>query len=456
MKNTKIQRFLIAGAASIGLCLWGAALSARVWAQGVGAAGGAAGGDGDTVGVIDMGAPGKQSISIALPLPVGLGGSQARDFWQVIQRDLEMTGYFRIVPPEASVEAPGAGLRPGEFLFSDWRTVGAMVLAKTGLVASPEGLRAEVWVYDVRSGEKLGAKAFTAPANAGRSAAHRLANEIMYFVTGKRGFFDTKVTFVGNFTGNKEIYVMDIDGYGRRQVTKNGTINLKPRWNPAGTAIAFTSYAAGNPDLYVADLGRGQIRRVSSRAGINTGGAFSPDGSLLAITLTVSGDAELYLLDAATGSQLARLTDSPGIDTSPTWSPDGSRIAFVSERGGGPQVYVMPSGGGPASRVSFAGSHCTDPAWSPAGDRIAFVARDGRFDVFTVGTDGKGAERITQGQGDNEDPSWSPDGNYVLFSSTRAGGNHLWLSSSDGSYQLQVSSGGGGYSNPHWSPHLSW
>lgn len=404
---------------------------------------------------VQIGKPGDRAVPIALPTPKG-GAAQTQEFWDVVRRDLELSGYFRILSQEASIEPATAGLRPGEFQFSDWRTVGAAVLAKTGVVSSGNDVRTEVWIYDVGGGEKLASRAFSAPAAGTRGMAHRVANEIMMAVTGERGFFDTRLAFVGNFSGNKEIYVMDVDGYGRRQITKNGSINLKPRWNPAGNALAFTSYFAGNPDLYVADLGKGQIKRVSGRAGINTSGAFSPDGTRIALTLTMGSDADIYLLDANSGSQISRLTNSPGIDTSPSWSPDGSQIAFVSERGGGPQIYVMPASGGEARRVSFQGGHNTDPSWSPKGDRIAFVGRDGRFDVFTVRTDGTGMERITQGQGDNEDPSWSPDGGYVAFSSTRSGAPHIWIASSDGRHQVQVTSGGGGYTNPHWSPHLSW
>lgn len=427
-----------------------AALSLALWTVVV-----LAGEPGRTLVGVNIGSPGDNAIPLALPDPKG-GAPQSSEFWAVVKRDLELSGYFKILGSAASIEPAAAGLRPGEFQFSDWRTVGAAVLAKTGEVLDGSTLRTEVWVYDVGAGEKLGAKAFTAPISGNRSMAHRVANEIMFLATGKRGFFDTRLAFTGSFGGNKEIYVMDVDGYGRRQITKNGSINLKPHWNPAGSALAFTSYFAGNPDLYIADLGKGQIRRISARNGINTGGAFSPDGSKVVVTLTMGGDADLYLLDVASGNQLARLTNVPGIDTSATWSPDGSQLAFVSERGGGAQIYVMSAGGGDARRVTFSGSQNTDPSWSPKGDKIAFVSRDGNFDVFTVGVDGKGLNRITQGQGDNEDPSWSPDGDYLAFSSTRTGSGQIWIASADGRHQIQVSSGGGGYSNPHWSPHLSW
>lgn len=404
---------------------------------------------------LEIGTVGDRAIPIALPSPRGSSG-QAAEYYTVLKRDLELSGWFRVIDAAATLEPKTAGLRPGEFDFADWRPLGAAVLAKTGATTTDGKLRTEVWVYGVAGGEQLGAKAFSADPAQTRRLAHRAADLIIELVTGQKSFFDTKFAFVGTFSGNKEIYTADADGQGRRQVTKNGSINLKPRWNRNGSALAFTSYTNGNPDLYVSDFAAGAIRRVSSRSGINTGGAFSPLGDMLALTLSVGGDSEIFTIDPIAGREIARLTRSPGIDVSPAWSPDGAQVAFVSERSGGPQIYAMNADGSGARRVTFSGAHNTDPAWSPLGDRIAFVGRDGGFNVFTVGADGSGMDRITQGQGDNEDPCWSPDGDYLAFSSTREGGSHIWIASADGRHQVKATTGKGGYTNPHWSGHLGW
>lgn len=400
--------------------------------------------------LVQVGKPGERAAPVALPLPKG-DTAASRELWDVVKRDLELTGWFKIVAPEATIEPASAGVRPGEFDFAHWRPLGVAALAKTRLVQDGANLRAEAWVYGVDGGELLGEKAFSAPAGSVRALGHKVADAILFLVTGEHGFFDTRFTFAGSFTGNKEIWVCDADGGNLRQVTRNGSINLKPRWRPDGGAIAWTGYAAGNPDLYVADLGAKAIKRVSARAGLNTGGAFAPGGGALALTLSVGSDAEIFTTDAG-GRSPTRLTKSPGIDSSPSWSPDGRQVAFVSERSGSPQIYVMNADGSNPRRVTFQGAHNTDPAWSPRGDRIAFVGRDGTFDVFTVGVDGRGMQRVTQGQGDNEDPSWSPDGRYLAFSSTRAGGAHIWVASEDGSFQVKVTQGKGGYTNPHWGP----
>lgn len=409
--------------------------------------------DGPSVGLTAAGA-GHQDIPLALPVPKG--GSASDEYYTTLKRDLELSGWFRIIDPKAYVEPAGAGIRLGEFDFAAWRAPGAAALAKEEVTASGEGSKAEVWVYDVTGGNKLAAKAWAGGKGANRTLAHRTADLIISAVTGQASFFDTRIAFVGNFGGNKEVYVMDVDGGGRRQITKNKSINLSPRWSHAGTALCFTSYFNGNPDLYVADLAKSAIRRISARTGINTGCSWNPSGSSIALTLSPGSDSDIFTIDPIAGTQIAQLTKSPGIDVSPTWSPDGSQVAFVSERGGGAQIYVMNADGSNPHRVTFSGSQNTSPAWSPKGDKIAFVGRDGGFDVFTVNTDGTGMQRVTQGAGDNEDPSWSPDGDYLVFSSTRTGASHIWLASADGRHQVQLTSGGGGYSNPNWSGHLSW
>jgi len=402
--------------------------------------------------------PGKRNLPIAIPRPKGGEGVALDEFWSVVRRDLEISGWFKVLDPAAFVEPSSAGVRLGEFDFADWKVPGAAVLAKTVVTATSGtgSARAEAWVYDVAGGARLDARAFTGQPERIRTLAHRVSNAIIEAVTGERGIFDTRFAAVNARSGNKEIYIVDVDGHGAVQITRNGSINLAPAWSPDGGSLVYTSYRAGNPDLYVTDLSNTKTRRVSARMGLNTGGTWSPFQRVLAVTLSFNGNSDIYTVNADSGEQIARLTNAPGIDTSAAFSPDGAQIAFVSERSGGAQIYVMPAAGGEARRVTFHGSHNTDPAWSPDGTKLAYVSRDGNFDVFTCGLDGRGVIRITQGQGDNEDPSWSPNGQYVAFSSTRTGTGQIWISTADGYHHVQVTQDKGGWSNPTWSPSLTW
>jgi len=44
-----------------------------------------------------------------------------------------------------------------------------------------------------------------------RWAVHAFADDIVLFLTGERGVSQTRIAFVGDATGNKEIYLVDYD-----------------------------------------------------------------------------------------------------------------------------------------------------------------------------------------------------------------------------------------------------
>ena len=201
---------------------------------------------------------------------------------------------------------------------------------------------------------------------------------------------------------------MDFDGHGLQRVTRNGSINIQPDWDPTGTRVAYTGYAAGNPDAYVADLAKGRISRGAPGPASTRARPGTPRGAL-ALTLSPSGDPDIFTIDPATGAKVSRLTRIAGIDVSPTWSPGRSQLAFVSERSGGAQIYVANADGSGARRVTFQ-EHEHRPRVVARREDIAFVGRDGVFDVFTVRLDDNRVTRITQSAGDNEIPRGPPMG----------------------------------------------
>ena len=156
-------------------------------------------------------------------------------------------------------------------------------------------------------------------------------------------------------TGSIEIFSADVDQDSPPlQLTESARIN----WNignlvrekigiacsPRGDRIAFTANRGGNRDIYLIDIdGTGEVRLTTDVAKDHAP-AWSPDGQRIAFRSERSGDPEIFVVNGD-GSGLARLTDSPGRDDNPAWSPDGNRIAFTSTRDGLPAIFAMDPDG---------------------------------------------------------------------------------------------------------------
>src|SRR5829696_3783861 len=209
---------------------------------------------------------------------------------------------------------------------------------------------------------------------------------------GKIVFASNRTTLVTNPTGDNEIYTMNADGTGLKQLTFNKSDDNNPAFSPSGRRIVFD----GNRD----------------------------------------GNFEIYTMKAD-GSDQKRLTHNDALDYVPAYSPDGSKIAFESVRDGNDEVYTMDSDGTDQKNVSKnSASVDGNPAWSPDGERIAFQSNryeHDNIDIYTMkSADGTGLDRVTHDEAVDSTPNWSPDG-HASQTSPRAlpsiaGGGHLPLS----------------------------
>ncbi|MBI2362465.1 MAG: PD40 domain-containing protein [Elusimicrobia bacterium] len=319
---------------------------------------------------------------------------------------------------------------------------------------SADMLSLQVTLFDLGARQPLLSRYYRQKAENWRLLSHAAADDIVRQLTGRKGVARSRIAFVNDQTGAKEVYIVDYDGASPRRVTSNRTLNLLPRWRPDGRALAFTSYKDGNPDLFLYDFERGRASVVSDRQGLNIAGGFSPDGATLAATISRGKEPNVHLIDMKTGSAKA-VTSHFGVDSSPTFSPDGLQLAFVSDRAGNPQVHLLELAGGKTRRLTHL-NWSDSPSWSPTGEWIAFSGRANRkdsLDIFRVDVTGTRLVQLTHGEGQNEAPSWSPDGRFLAFSSSRAGGKpRLYIMDADGSAPRQLADIPGGSFTPNWGP----
>ncbi|MBS0662389.1 MAG: PD40 domain-containing protein [Verrucomicrobia bacterium] len=254
----------------------------------------------------------------------------------------------------------------------------------------------------------------------GRDAADallRAADEAVVKTNGLglRGFFASRLAFVGSGSGHSEIYTSDLFFRRVTQVTHDRAFALTPRWSPDGTKILYTSfYKSGFPDIFQIDLNTYQRTTFVSFKGTNSGARFSPSGGQVAMVLSGEGTPEIYISDAQ-GRRVARKTRSDAVKSSPCFSPDGSRIIFAMEPG--PQLYIMSAGGGGVSRVTSGISrYCAEPDWSRGNpNKIAYTVMDGsklRVAVLDLATR---ENKIFSAPFDGIEPCWLPDGRHLVY-----------------------------------------
>ncbi len=375
-------------------------------------------------------------------------------FAAILARDLELSGYFRIIDPHAYIEDPQAsGYDLGQFNFADWRSINADFLVKGAVRAKGSKVELTALLFDVAQQRRMMGKNFSGDASEVARMARRFADAMLEAATGTRGPFDSKLAFVSTRGGRfKEIWLQSIDGRDLFKLTGNPTINLFPAWDRSAHEVLYLSYKTMAPALYLANPAQGRELRIASSRGRIIGGALSPGGQRIVAAVENNGATNLFLLDR-TGREIRELTHTGGINVSPAFSPDGAMIAFTSDRSGAPQIYVESLDGGEARRITYRGSYNTTPAFSPKGGRLAYQSRNGGgFDLWMVPLSGGEPVRLTDGVGSNEAPSWSPDGRYLAFSSTRAGRRRIYiLQVQSGKIISALTEGNGNDSCPAWS-----
>ena len=191
-----------------------------------------------------------------------------------------------------------------------------------------------------------------------------------------------------------DIFVMDADGGGARQITPDraGQSSFRPTWSPDGERIAFLrsdDVAINNPtrygDLVVIGVdGTGENQLTKGR--LVSGPAWSPDGHAIAMSIGRRGtgvptvpDSDIYVLDLERGA-LRQVTNTPGLyESAPAWSPDGTRLAFArwtlqTQFDGKGAVYVVNRDGSDERPVLKPRHFASGPyslAWSPDGRALA-------------------------------------------------------------------------------------
>jgi TolB protein len=409
---------------------------------------------------------GQERVRLAVPeFQLAFGGTPNSDalrkvFNDTLWNDLENAGIFDMV--SKSFYPLSQPARPADVRLDAWGNAPASagMLAFGNLGVTNDALTVKGWLYDVKntaSPQVLGKQySEAATAENARRIAHRFADEIIFRLGGGLpGIAESRIFFISNRSGHKEVWAMDYDGAGQQQLTRLGSIALSPRVSPDGSRVAFTSFASGGVELAMYSTELGRLVSFPHYGGTNASPAWSPDGTKLAFSSSMRGDPEIFVAESS-GASPRRLTAYKGPDISPAWNPkSGAQIAFVSGRSGLPQVYVMDADGANVQRLTD-GGYAVSPSWSPNGQFLAFSwnrnygpGAPGGQDIYLMDIATRHWVQLTRA-GNNDSPSWSPDGRHIVFQSNRKGGQQIWSMLADGSQQRPLTASGSN-TQPNWS-----
>src|SRR5262249_38415337 len=267
------------------------------------------------------------------------------------------------------------------------------------------------------------------------------------------------------------IFTINIDGSNPRKVAPGGW----PAWSPDGKQIAYSGKAdygdaTGQMRIFVINVDGTQKRQVSTGEGTHECPAWAADGRGIAYQALVrdqtSGKSNtlVRVVNADGSGDVVIGTPTSYHNEMPSWFPDGERLAIQSDREGAMAIYIVDLSGKTLARVAppfqetKPRGYYVNPDWSPDGSKIAYsrdVEQKSGIYIYDTKT---GEERLLVGESAHQAPSTptptaqpkitrpvtnggtpvvSADGSRIAFISNRAGNDHLFVISADGTGETQ-------------------
>lgn len=236
-----------------------------------------------------------------------------------------------------------------------------------------------------------------------------------------------KLVYTGFDTtrSKKQIYLINIDGTNRTNLSNSNTDDTNPVFSRSGAKIAFIRN--GNLAVMNAD-GSSQI--LLSEAW-DEPPAWSADGGQIIFKKWNYGEnPDLFVINVG-GTGLARVTNTPEHENWFCWSPDGSKIAFAKNS----SVYTINANGTSETSLWTGSYEAKSVTWSPNGQSLAWINWFTR-ELTVSQANGTNQRIITDSAESDGSLSWSSDSTRIAYA-----GIHYTTNWVDDIFTVSISGG---------------
>ena len=213
------------------------------------------------------------------------------------------------------------------------------------------------------------------------------------------------LNFSTSVVSTYDLWRMNSDGSGARQVTKNIPIISYPAWHPGSNEIAFVARGEDGTEILTYNL-KSEIQISKLKIQNSQNGpriypfkeflyriGYNPGGDKITFESNVSGNVEIWTM-RSDGTNLARLTNGDSPHWNPVWSPNGKMIAYTSDKLGDEaglhnwrNYNIWIANPETQKEMLITGEEQIDlnPVWSPDGKKIVYVTnRSNDFKHFSL------------------------------------------------------------------------
>jgi Tol biopolymer transport system component len=268
---------------------------------------------------------------------------------------------------------------------------------------------------------------------------------------------------------DSELYLMNADGSGTTQLTRNYVDDRDPSWSPDGTRVLFRRspetgwYPPVDAGIYTLDPATGAATQITtpSRDEYDTNPVSSPDGTEIAFarhTFTSLSNTSAIWLVQPDGSGLHQLTPGQHLSETPSWSPNSTMLAFSDQSANGDlAIYRINRDGTGLTTLTNSPTDAADakePTWSPDGTTIAYLGArtPGAWGIYTMTQNGANQRLIKTVTNPEGPPTWSPDGTRLLYTINLYYQSEIHSLAIDGLDDVVLTASNGGNTHPSWAP----